>query len=180
MKRNKKQGALPQSAEIEKFVRLRDAKFETLLDTLFSTMDNLDKNGRRSLFRGVILSFLEKYVSVVELIGEKRKIQDIMVTFRAKNPVELDENLKFCISEMSSLIEGKKFEPIVSRLVCLYATLGISDKIGGKKCRNLAKDLISKHNRPELLALSILKRRTLNSGEEIPLDEYELLEQYTF
>jgi hypothetical protein len=25
-----------------------------------------------------------------------------------------------------------------------------------------------------------LKRRTLNSGEEIPLDEYELLEQYTF
>ena len=180
MKRNKKQRALPQSAEIEKFVHLRDAKFETLLDTLFSTMDNLDKNGRKLLFRVVILSFLEKYVSVVELIGEKRKIQDIMVTFRSKNPVELDENLKFCISEMLSLIEGKKFKPIVSRLVCLYATLGISDNVGAKKCRNLAMDLISRHNRPELLALSLLKRRTLNSGEEIPLDEYELLEQYVF
>lgn len=77
-------------------------------------------------------------------------------------------------------IEGKDTRPIVSRLVCLYASLGVSDKIGSKKCHNLAEVLMSKNNMPDLLALSALKKLSLRRGEEIPLDEYELFERYAF
>lgn len=180
--KNKTQNGKPliQPDEIENFVRLRDAKFESLIDTVFSTMEDLDEKNRMSLFRAVLHHFLERYASVTEMIAEKRKSQDIMSTFRSSNHTELNENIKMCVSEMLNLIEGKECKPIISRLVSLYATLGVSDKAGSKKCYNLAKDLISSKNRPELLALSVLKKRALRKGEEIPHDEHELLERYSF
>lgn len=182
MKKNKKRKTFTQPYETENLVRLRDAKFESLSDVLLSTMESLDSKARMSLFRKILLQFLEKHVSIAEILGEKRKSQDIIATFRSDDHVEINKDIQMSVSDILSLMGREPlFRPIISRFVCMYTVFAVSDKEGSTKCKNLAKDLLrSKNNTPERLVLSVLKQRALRIGESIPSEEHELIEKYSF
>lgn len=182
MKKSKKWKSMTQSYEAENLVRLRDVNFDNLTDVLLLAMEDLDAKARMSLFRNVLLQFLEKHVSITGMIRERSKSKDIMASFRSSGYIEVETNIQTCVDGIFDLIkEELLLRPVFSRLVCMYAVLAVSDREGSKKCRILAKDLLrSKNNTPERLVLSLLKQRALRIGEQIPQEESELLRKYSF
>jgi len=187
--KSKKTKPLSQPHETERSLRLRDVKFDNLIDTVLSAMEDAGTKAQISLFRVVLLRLLTEYISVAE-IRAKRRSQDIMSSFCRQSSevqVEVNEDIDFSVSEMIDIIKDSQnkepfFRPVISRFVCMYAVFAkSSDREGSKKCEILAKDLLrSKNNTPEKLVLSVLKKRALRRGEQIPSNECELLYKYTF
>ena len=183
MKRKKKPN-LRQPEDINRAVQLRDIKLDKLLDELLSAMEDVGPKTRMSLFRAVLIRLLDEYISVAE-VRPRQKARDLMSTFcHSTSQVKAGEDIDQKVSKMIDLIKKDKresfFRPVISRLVCMYAVFAKSDEEGVTKCTSLAKDLISRNNKPELLVLSTLKQRVLRRGEQIPFDERELLQKYTF
>lgn len=179
MKR-KKTKKLVQPEELKRLLWLREETFYNLIEDLLSEMKNVDNGARISIFRAVMLRFLEEYSSVAEL-RMKRKSQDIMFSLRSVSK-EVIEDLEQGVSEMLSVFSDSQevvsdqasfMTPIISRLLCMYIVFAESDesKANGfkKKCQNLAKELI--HLKPESVVLSIWKEREKRS--EIKLVSYE-------
>ena len=183
MKR-KKTKKLVQPEELSRLLWLREERFYNLIENLLSDMENVDNETRISIFRAIMLRFLEEYSSVAEL-RMKRKSQDIMFSFRSVSK-EVNEELEQSVSEMLSVFSDSQeivrdkasfMAPIISRLLCMYIVFAESDESGAKKkCQNLAKELIN--SKPKSVVLSIWKEREKRS--EIPLIKWKSYETYSF
>jgi len=170
----------------KELVQLRHDKFADLVDVLFHAIDGADAKTRRSIFRKVLINFLESYSSISELTV-KRKSQDLMHYFKISEKVQvglgynlsasIDDMLEFFLNLHNQVRDTKDFmKPVVSRLICMYMALALSDKGGITRCKILVKELTNwKNDIPNKVILSYL-----GGGEKSPERLDEIVERYQF
>ena len=179
--------------ECDVFTELRQLetkKLNSLIDILLTTMFVVNEVSKMLILKKILTIFLGNYSCFAKGCA-KEKSKEIMLYFVSSigESIPMDENLEYACLEMLDLflssrniVKNKEafIRPVVFKLVCLYASLAVSDREGAERCKNLGKELSFKWNKstPELVTLSILKRRERNS--KLPICERELLEKYSF
>ena len=170
------------TAEIE---TIMSKKLDIFLDELLSEIETATHEERKAIFHRVLQVFLGIYACITNETT-KAKCNDITIYITSfVESVHPNEYLNQIIREMvSSMLSSLRevmdreiiLKPIVFKIVCLYATLAVSDTEGRIKCNQLGKQLHK--SAPESVTLSYLKKREKNS--KLPICEIELLEKYSF
>jgi len=165
-------------------------KLNVFIDEFLSELGKeQDLKSRKSMFHKVLLVFLGIYSCFAEseLYAESK---NLMLHFLSSvGDIQRNENLDSAIQDLVAQMyfamntsEDKEslIRMIVFKLMCLYATLAVSDKEGRIICNQLGKELSEKWDKstPEIVTLSVLKKREKDS--KLPINECELLEQFSF
>lgn len=164
-------------------------RLEKVINTLLSEMEKCDKESRKQMLRTALITFLGMYSCFANETAKEKSKEIILYFSQETASISRNETLNEEILEMLSLFissrdlvrdKEKLFQRVLFKFICIYAALAVSDQTGQIKCKEMGK-LLSKNwhrSTPEAVTLTILKRREKNS--KLPLDECELLGEYSF
>ena len=164
---------------------------DEFISKLFSELEIIsNRDEKKTTMQKILLVLLrsDEYFDTVG--GELQKLcDDVSIYFSSsleKSPgnEQLDEALHIFIYLIASAInfvkEEEVLEPVLCKLVLIYACLAVSDRKGAEKCKQLGKKIFTNiwfKSIPEVVTLSYLKKL---DHELLPISEFELLERYSF